>query len=99
MEENVYKEALLDTIVALVEARHKLFDHLFTLTVTGELKAWADAVPVGESHTFTKELFDGLEDANIQLLMPLLREIEATAERLCNINGLPFPEEAVNNKM
>ncbi|HMO32938.1 MAG TPA: hypothetical protein PKE07_08070 [Lacibacter sp.] len=98
MAENAYKQAVQDTVTVLVEARHKLFDQLFTLTVTGELKEWADAVPVGESHTFTNELFDGLEDTNVQLLMPLLREIEATAERLCNINGLPFPEEVVHIK-
>ena len=93
MVDKSYTEAIKDTVSVLVEARQKLFDQLFELSVTGELKEWADGVPVGEDHTFTKEIFDGLNDTNIQLLMPLLLKIETTTEKLCNINGLPFPEE------
>ena len=93
MQQESYKEALLASVKLLVKTRHQLYDQLFELAVTGELQEWAASVPVGESHTFTNELFEALEDTNVQTLMPMLRMIEKTAEQLCTLNGLPFPEE------
>ena len=60
----------------------------------GELKEWNDAVPVGESHQFSFELFKNSNDTNIQMLVHLIEKIDSTYEKLKNINCIEFD---VNN--
>lgn len=64
---------------------------IFQLAIAGELKEWSDSVPAGEIHTFTKELFEGCSDSNVQLLVRLLNKLESTVDSLCNLNNIPFP--------
>lgn len=94
MAQNPYRETLQATLEKLVRMRGEIFDCLLQLAVTGELKEWADAVPVGECHTFSTELFAACDDANMQILVRLLNRVEQTADSLCNINALDFPGES-----
>lgn len=93
MNANPYRETLQETLGKLVKMRGEVFDCLLQLSVTGELKEWADAVPVGGCYTFSTELFAACDDANLQILVRLLARIEQTADSLCNINALDFPGE------
>lgn len=91
MQTDYYRETLTETVTGLVNVRQQIFDLLFQLAITGELKEWADSVPVGEFHTFTKEIFEGCSDANMHLLVKLLNQVETTADSICNLNNIDFP--------
>ncbi len=98
MNANPYRETLQETLEKLVQMRSEILDCLLQLAVTGELKAWADAVPVGECYTFSTELFAACDDANMQILVRLLGRVEQTADSLCNVNALDFPGENISDK-
>lgn len=98
MQANNYRQALTDAVSDLVNIRSRVFDILFQLAVTGELKEWAETVPVGESHIFTKEMFEGCNDANMQMIVKLLNDIENTVDSLCNINKINFPSPETNEE-
>lgn len=91
MQTEPYRETLTETVTKLVDIRQQVFDLLFQVAVTGELKEWSDSVPVGEFHTFTKEIFEGCSDTNMQLLVKLLNNVESTVDSICNLNNIDFP--------
>jgi hypothetical protein len=86
-----YRETLTETVTKLDDIRQQVFDLIFQVAITGELKEWSDSVPVGEFHNFTREMFAGCSDANMQLLVKLLDNIESTADSICNLNNIDFP--------
>lgn len=89
--EKEYRAALQDSVLKLVKIRNEVFDLSFELAITGELKEWSDSVPVGEDHLFTREMFEGCNDANLKLLTELLVKVELVVDSLCNLNNIPFP--------
>jgi hypothetical protein len=91
MHDDQYREVLSETANKLMEIRSTVFDTIFHLAMAGELKEWSDAVPIGESFTFTKDIFEGCEDNNIQLLTSLLTSIERTCDSICNLNSIKHP--------
>ena len=91
--EKEYRTVIRDAVLKLVGIRNEVFDLSFDLAISGELKEWADAVPVGEDHTFTRELFEGCNDVNLKLLTELLGKVETVVDSLCNLNNIPFPAE------
>lgn len=93
MQKENYREVLSKTVNNLVNVRQELFDSLFQLAIAGELKEWVEAVEVGESYTFTKEIFEGCVDTNIQLLVKLMGKVETTCDSICNLNNINFPEQ------
>jgi hypothetical protein len=88
-----YRETLINSVNELINMRSALFDSAFRLAMAGELKEWSDSVPVGETITFTKDIFEGCDDANIQLLTKLLTAVENTCDSICNLNNIPFAAE------
>src|SRR5690349_14649915 len=91
MQIDHYKETLSETVTKLVDIRGQVFDLLFQVAMTGELKEWSNSVPVGEFHNFTREMFEGCSDTNMQLLVKLLDNVERTVESICNLNNIDFP--------
>lgn len=91
MQADHYRETLTETVTKLVDIRQQVFDLLFQVAITGELKEWSDSVPVGEFHNFTKEMFEGSSDTNVQLLVKLLDNAESTVDSICNLNNIDFP--------
>ena len=88
MESSEYKENLQQAAATLVAMREQLFHTVFQVAITGELKEWSDSIDVGEQITFSKEMFEGCEDANVQLLTHLLTRMEQTCDSLLNLNNL-----------
>jgi hypothetical protein len=88
MQQEYYQQVVADAANKLVDIREVVFNAIFQLAMAGELKEWSDAVGVGDSFTFTKDIFEGCDDANIQLLTNLLTQIENTCDSLCNLNNL-----------
>ena len=56
--------------------------------MTGELAEWNKTIEVGTAISFTKDIFEGCSDTNIQLLLKLLHHLEQTKDSLININNL-----------
>ena len=88
MDTSDYEDSLQQAAAALVDIREQLFNIVFQVAITGELKDWAESVDVGETVTFSKEMFEGCGDANVQLLTKLLSEVELTHDSLLNLNNL-----------
>jgi hypothetical protein len=93
MKQNRYRENLIGSVNTLVEAREMVFGAILNLSMAGELKEWNDCVEIGEVFTFTKAIFKGCDDENIQLMVKLLDSIENTCDSICNINNLLHPED------
>jgi len=93
MDPNEYKESLQQAAAALVNIREQLFNTTFQVAITGELKEWSDTIPEGEQVTFSKEVFAGCDDANVQLLTGLLDAVERTCDSLLNLNHLELEDE------
>jgi hypothetical protein len=91
MQTDHYQERLIETVTKLVDIRQQVFDLLFQVAITGELKEWSDSVPVGEFHNFTREMFEGCTDTNMQVLVKLLDNVESTVDCICNLNNIDFP--------
>lgn len=91
MQIDNYRETLSETVTKLVDIRGQVFDLVFQVAITGELKEWSDSVPVGEFHNFTREMFEGCSDTNMQLLVKLLDNVERTVDSICNLNNIDFP--------
>ncbi len=93
MQANHYRETLIAAVDKLVAIRHEIFDLGFGVAVAGELKEWSDTVPIGEAHTITREILEGCTDANMQMIVKLLGEVEETVISICNINKIEFPDQ------
>lgn len=91
MQTDTYRETLTETVNKFVDIRQQVFDLLFQVAITGELKEWSDSVPAGEVHSFTREMFEGCNDINMQVLVKLLNNVENTVDSLCNLNNIEFP--------
>lgn len=98
MQTDHYRETLTETIKKLVDIRQQIFELLFQLAIKGELKEWSDNVPTGETHTFTKEIFEGCTDTNIELIVNLLNNVEGVVDNLCNLNKIDFPDPQQNKE-
>jgi len=96
MQTDNYKENLKEALINLNNVNQSIFDSIVSVSMQGELKEWNDAVPVGESHQFSFEMFKNSDDTNIQMLVHLIEKIDATFETLKNINRIEFDEKNEN---
>lgn len=88
MCEESYKENLKEVLENLEKANELILDSMISIALKGELLEWSNSVPVGEDHYFSKELFEGCDDYNIQLLVSLAEKLDETYESLININNI-----------
>lgn len=84
MENDHYKEALINAVKKLVEVHETIYLSVFHLAMAGELKEWNDSVKIGESYEFSQEIFENCADINIQLLIKLMENVKDTANSLYN---------------
>ena len=87
-EEEDYREELEHTAYRLLDMRESLYEAIVQILAKGELKEWCESMEEGEKVTFTKEIFEGCDDTNVQLLTKLLGQVEKTFGSLCNLNDL-----------
>ena len=88
MENDHYNDSLKDAVKKLAVIREIIFSSVFNLAMVGELKEWSNNVEIGETHEFSKAIFEGCSDTNIQLLTKLMSTIEDTCNSLCNLNNI-----------
>lgn len=88
MSDDYYKESIIDVVRKLDEVYDILFDQVFNIAMSGELKQWSKGVEVGEVHQFNKEIFEGCSDINLNLLTTLMRHVENTYSSICILNNI-----------
>ena len=72
-----YQTVLRETLLLIEQTKEQLIDHVFNLAITGELRDWANTVDEGEHFYFSKELFESLDDTNIQKIISVINFIES----------------------
>jgi len=88
MQQDNYKENLKEALKNLIKVNESIFNSLIDISMQGDLKEWNNAVPIGETHQFDFELFKNSGDTNIQLLVKLIENVDATFETIKNINSI-----------
>ena len=88
MQPDNYKENLKEALKNLIKVNESIFNSLIDISMQGDLKEWNNAVPIGETHQFDFELFKNSGDTNIQLLVKLIENVDATFETIKNINSI-----------
>jgi len=84
MEEDNYKENLKEALRNLIKVHQSIYQSLIDVSMQGDLKEWNDSVPIGEVHDFSFQLFKNSSDTNIQLLVKLIENVDATFESIKN---------------
>lgn len=92
MQPDNYKENLKEALKNLIKVNESIFNSLIDISMQGDLKEWNNAVPIGETHQFDFELFKNSGDTNIQLLVKLIENVDATFETIKNINNIQLDE-------
>ena len=92
MQPDNYKENLKEALKNLIKVNESIFNSLIDISIQGDLKEWNNAVPIGETHQFDFELFKNSGDTNIQLLVKLIENVDATFETIKNINNIQLDE-------
>lgn len=92
MQSDSYKENLKEALKNLIKVNESIFNSLIDISMQGDLKEWNSEVPIGETHQFDFELFKNSGDTNIQLLVKLIENVDATFETLKNINSIELNE-------
>jgi hypothetical protein len=93
MQTEYYKDSLKDALKNLNRVNESIYNSLIPIAMTGELKEWNKSVPIGETHQFNFELFKGCDDANIQLLVKLIDNVDEIYESIKNINSISLDEK------
>ena len=88
MKPDNYKENLKEALKNLIKVNESIFNSLIDISMQGDLKEWNNEVPIGETHQFDFELFKNSGDTNVQLLVKLIENVDATFETIKNINSI-----------
>lgn len=88
MQNPAYRKALIDAVNTISDARQDLFGKSLNLAMYGPLKEIGDAFEEGDRFKFDIEHFKNTNDANLDELVYLMEKLEASFERLVNLNGL-----------
>ena len=83
-----YKERIIETLVALSEARELTFMQLLNIAMENELKDIDNAFTVGDKFVFELSHFEGLTDTNVVKLVELCKNIESTYFDMMDLNGI-----------
>lgn len=97
MQNDNYKENLKEALRTLIKVHQSIFESLIDVSVQGDLKEWNASVPIGEVHEFSFGLFKNSGDTNIQLLVKLMENVDATFESIKNLNSIVLEDEKYDN--
>lgn len=71
-----YTLSILNATNKLEQCKEELIDAMFDLAINGELKEWNNIVGEGEHFYFRRELFESLDDHNVQQLIKIIDVLE-----------------------
>lgn len=87
-----YKNEIKKVVKNLVSLRHETFGLALNLAMKGELEEINEVFEINETYEFSLEHLDKSSDANLQLLVDLIKKIERTAESIANLNKIEIED-------
>lgn len=78
----MYQQRLSDVATFLDEAEITLYEAMLNLMMDGELKDWNSLSPVNDVINVDDFLLEASEDANVQVLLKLCRQIRFASQNL-----------------
>ena len=76
----------------LVNIRHEIFEEALNYSMNNELKEFNDKCDAGDEFEFNLAHLDNSNDANLQLLVDLIKKTEQTCNSLANLNKIDLDE-------
>jgi hypothetical protein len=80
-----YRETIVEALLNV--AQIKMFAAMVNVGMAGSL-AEADAFDLGEVVDFEIEMFEDSGDANLEILIRLIKQMEAARQSLMNLNAI-----------
>ena len=87
-KQQTYKEALESALECLEEAEGHTMSAILNIAFAGEYKELGRLYEIGEILEIEPAMFEETGDANIDLILKLVREINGVKESIRNLNGL-----------
>lgn len=83
-----YREQIIESINELWIARNKVFACIVTMAMSNDFKELDEAFEIGEVFEFQYAHFEDLEDANIQKMIELCKNMDETIASMMGMNGI-----------
>ena len=93
MQSENYRQNLIYALENLVKVNESVYQSIIDLAMQGELKAFNDAVPLGEVHQFDYDLFKNMDDKNIQSLIEVIDKVHEVYHSIANINSIEIGDK------
>jgi hypothetical protein len=87
-----YREQIILTYRALINIHQELSDRIINVGMLGEFDEINEVFKLGETYDFNIDQFRGTGDANLNLLLKMLDELEEVMNSMANINGITEDE-------
>lgn len=91
-QDDDYRDALMEATALLVQVERWLFTAMINTGMTGVYRELHQAFEPGDVYEFELAHFEDTGDANLDLLVDVLKQTAAARISLINLNTLPEPE-------
>jgi hypothetical protein len=81
-----YRQTIVEALNVLNVAQIKIFTAMVNVGMAGSLSDLADAYDLGEVVDFEIEMFAESGDANLEIIIKLISQMEAARQSLMNLN-------------
>ena len=89
---NDYRKFLLEAINGLLESQELLFSNAINLAMSSEMKEYDELFELGDKYEFDIKQFEDSKDANVQLLVTLVKSLNSARDSIININAITYEE-------
>lgn len=89
---NDYRKFLLEAITGLKESQELIFSNAINLAMSSEMKEYDELFELGDKYEFDIKQFEDSKDANVQLLVTLVKAINSACDSIININAITDEE-------
>ena len=93
MQSEQYRQNLKEALKNLEQVDKIIFQSIIDVAMQGELKSFNDDVPINEVHELSYQLFKGLDDKNVQLLLEVIDKIDEVYHSIANLNSFELGEQ------
>ena len=92
MQQQEYRDTIVETLNTLEVAQTRLFTAMVNVGMTGTHIDIDTAFDLGEIYNFEIEMFEDSGDANLDLIIKLLKQMEVAKQSLMNLNAIDQDE-------
>jgi hypothetical protein len=88
MQQQEYRETIIETLNKLEVAQTRLFTAMVNVGMKGTHIDIDTVFDLGEVYDFEIEMFEDSGDANLDIIVKLLKQMEAAKQSLMNLNAI-----------